>query len=251
MRMLKKVRMRFGSIPLRENLIIGGNQMKIRKLLAAALAVMMVVAAVPALSLAEGTAAIAGEANAMRKLDTTWAALERAEQEAIASGMDRNKVINAVFQAATNLPNVDKAGFSDFTKDGFFFTVGHPNGNIKEATSGKRKCRIVSITNIEPLLKKFPYYSIGKIDMAAYPEATNASEGTVSTVSMLATFVTSATVPDDVVYAITKEVFANLAEFKKLHPALAGLTREGMMQGNTIPLHPGAEKYFKEAGLIK
>ena len=135
--------------------------------------------------------------------------------------------------------------------DGFFFTVGHPNGNIKEATSGKRKCRIVSITNIEPLLKKFPYYSIGKIDMAAYPEATNASEGTVSTVSMLATFVTSAKVPDDVVYAITKEVFEHLDEFKKLHPALAGLTREGMMQGNTIPLHPGAEKYFKEAGLIK
>lgn len=97
--------------------------MKIRKLLAAALAVMMVVAAVPALSLAEGTAAIVGEANAMRKLDTTWAALERAEQEASASGMDRNQVINAVFQAATNLPNVDKAGFSDFTKDGFFFTV--------------------------------------------------------------------------------------------------------------------------------
>ena len=97
--------------------------MKIRKLLAAALAVMMVLAAVPVLSLAEGTAAIAGEANAMRKLDTTWAALERAEQEAIASGKDRNQVINAVFQAATNLPNVDKAGFSDFTKDGFFFTV--------------------------------------------------------------------------------------------------------------------------------
>ncbi|MBQ4428243.1 MAG: Ig-like domain-containing protein [Clostridia bacterium] len=97
--------------------------MKIRKLLAAALAVMMVLAAVPVLSLAEGTAAIAGEANAMRKLDTTWAALERAEQEAIASGKDRNQVINAVYQAAINLPNVDKAGFSDFTADGFFFTV--------------------------------------------------------------------------------------------------------------------------------
>lgn len=97
--------------------------MKIRKLLAAALAVVMVLAAVPALSLAEGTAALAGEANAMRKLDTTWAALENAEQAAMASGMDRNKVINAVYQAALNLPNVDKDGFSDFTKDGFFFTV--------------------------------------------------------------------------------------------------------------------------------
>ena len=102
--------------------------------------------------------------------------------------------------------------------DGFFYTVGHPNGNIKEATAGKRKTRIVSITDIEPLVKKFPYYSLTNIDMAQYPEATNANEK-VTTVGMLATFVTSAKVPDDVVYAITKEVFENLDEFKKLHPA--------------------------------
>ena len=97
--------------------------MKIRKLLAAALAVVMVLAAVPAFSLAEGAAALVGEANAMRKLDTTWAALEESEQAAMAAGMDRNKVINAVYQAALNLPNVDKDSFSDFTKDGFFFNV--------------------------------------------------------------------------------------------------------------------------------
>ena len=84
--------------------------------------------------------------------------------------------------------------------DGFFYTVGHPNGNIKEATAGKRKTRIVSITDIEPLVKKFPYYSLINIDMAQYPEATNANEK-VTTVGMLATFVTSAKVPDDVVYA--------------------------------------------------
>ncbi len=98
--------------------------MKIRKLLASALASVMVLAAVPALSLAEGTAQLVGEANAMRKLDTTWTALEKAEKVAMTSGMDdRNQVINAVYQAALNLPNVDKDGFSDFTKDGFFFTV--------------------------------------------------------------------------------------------------------------------------------
>ena len=134
--------------------------------------------------------------------------------------------------------------------DGFFYTVGHPNGNIKEATAGKRKTRIVSITDIEPLVKKFPYYSLTNIDMAQYPEATNANEK-VTTVGMLATFVTSAKVPDDVVYAITKEVFENLDEFKKLHPALEGLTRETMLEGLTAPIHPGALKYYKEAGLMK
>ena len=86
--------------------------------------------------------------------------------------------------------------------------------------------------------------------MAQYPEATNKDEK-VSTVGMLATFVTSAKVPDDVVYAITKEVFENLDEFKTLHPALASLTREGMLEGLTAPLHPGAVKYYKEVGLLK
>lgn len=134
--------------------------------------------------------------------------------------------------------------------DGFFYTVGHPNGNIKEATAGKRKCRIVSIPDIAPLTKAFPYYSLTHIDMSQYPEATNKDED-VTTVGMLATLVTSAKVPDDVVYAVTREIFENLDEFKKLHPALAGLTREGMLEGLTAPLHPGAEKYYKEAGLIK
>lgn len=118
--------------------------------------------------------------------------------------------------------------------DGFFYTVGHPNGNIKEATAGKRKCRIVSIPDIAPLTKAFPYYSLTHIDMSQYPEATNKDED-VTTVGMLATLVTSAKVPDDVVYAVTREIFENLDEFKKLHPALAGLTREGMLEGLTAP----------------
>ena len=97
--------------------------MKTRKLLAALIALAMVFAAVPALSLAEGTAALAGEAAAMKKLDSTWLALEKAEAEAMASGMSRNQVINAVYQAALNLAHVDLDGFSDFDADGFFFTV--------------------------------------------------------------------------------------------------------------------------------
>ena len=114
--------------------------------------------------------------------------------------------------------------------DGFFYTVGHPNGNIKEATAGKRKCRIVPITGMEKLLKECPYYSMTKIDMKQYPDATNAADGSVETLGMLATFVTSADVDADIVYAITKE---------------------SLLEGRTAPLHPGAEKYFKEAGLIK
>lgn len=97
--------------------------MKIRKLLAAALALVLVLAAIPVVALAEEISAVAVEAQAMRKLDNTWAALEAVEAEAIASGMNRTDVIKAVYQTALNLENVDADGFSDFTKDGFYFTV--------------------------------------------------------------------------------------------------------------------------------
>ncbi len=89
------------------------------------------------------------------------------------------------------------------------------------------------------------------IDMTQYPDATNSKDGKVETLGMLATLVTSSDVPDDVVYAITKEVMENLDAFKKLHPALGALTKKTMLEGLTAPIHNGAMRYYKEAGLIK
>ncbi|MBR0157191.1 MAG: hypothetical protein IJM20_06720 [Clostridia bacterium] len=97
--------------------------MKIRKLFAAVLALVLVLAAVPVASFAEEIAAAASEAKAMRTLDNTWAVLDAVEAEAIASGMNRKDVIKAVYETALNIEAVDADGFSDFTKDGFFFTV--------------------------------------------------------------------------------------------------------------------------------
>ena len=77
----------------------------------------------------------------------------------------------------------------------------------------------------------------------------NCRTSPLETFGVKATFVTSAKVPENVVYAITKEVFDNFEAFKKLHPAYAVLTKESMMDGLSAPLHSGAEKYFKEAGL--
>jgi TRAP transporter TAXI family solute receptor len=66
-----------------------------------------------------------------------------------------------------------------------------------------------------------------------------------------ATFVTSAKVSDDVVYNLVKAVFENFDDFKKLHPAFANLKKEEMIKdGLSAPLHPGAEKAYKELGLM-
>ena len=97
--------------------------MKTRKFLALALALIMVFAMIPVASLAENVDGLVNEAAAMRKLDNAWAALDAAEADALAQGMSRTEVINAVYTAALNLNTVDKDSFSDFTKDGFYFTV--------------------------------------------------------------------------------------------------------------------------------
>ncbi|AEA34355.1 TAXI family TRAP transporter solute-binding subunit [Hippea maritima] len=137
--------------------------------------------------------------------------------------------------------------------DAFFYTVGHPNGNIKEATSGRIKVRIVPITGkpVEKLLKEHPYYAKAEIPVKKfYPMAAN-EKPVIWTVGVKATVVTSKNEPDNVVYAITKEVFDHLDTFKKLHPAFSILTKKNMLEGLTAPIHPGALKYYKESGLIK
>jgi len=154
---------------------------------------------------------------------------------------------------AEGLKAAEAAGMlQDGRIDAYFYTVGHPNGSFKEATSGTKKVHFVPIEGaaVDALVAEYPYYAKSVIPVASnYPGATN--DGDVNTFGVKATFCTSADVSDDVVYAIVKEVFDNLDDFKALHPAYSVLTKENMLDGLSAPLHPGAEKYFKEVGLIQ
>ncbi len=133
--------------------------------------------------------------------------------------------------------------------DAFFYTVGHPNDLIKEATAGKRKVHFVPLTGdcIDQLVAKWLYYAKAYIPISFYPMARNKEN--VETFGVKATFCTSADIPERVVYAITREIFNNLEDFKKLHPAYGVLTKHNMLEALSAPIHPGAMKYYKEAGL--
>ena len=161
------------------------------------------------------------------------------------AGIDYQKDLKAESVKASEAP----ALLQDEKIDAFFYTVGHPNGAIKEATAGARKVRFIQITAVDNLLNKSSYYAKSYIPIENYPTADNKEN--VDTFGVQATLITSAKVPDDIVYAVTKEVFDNFENFKKLHPAYAVLTKESMLQGLSAPLHPGAIKYYKEAGLMK
>lgn len=162
-----------------------------------------------------------------------------------AVGLDYEKDIIAESVKAAEAPGL----LQDGRIDAFFYTVGHPSGAIKEATAGATKVRFVSIkgSGLDKLLEEYPYYAKSVVPVQFYPGAVNDED--VPTFGVKATFVTSAKVSDDVVYAVTKEVFENFEQFKKLHPAYEVLTKESMLEGLSAPIHPGAMKYYKEAGL--
>lgn len=165
-----------------------------------------------------------------------------------AVGLDYEKDMKAEGIKAAEAPGL----LQDGRLDAFFYTVGHPSGAFLEATAGATKVAFIPITGpgIDKLISEKPYYAKSYIPMALYPGAENKEEK-IDTFGVKATFMTSAKVPDDVVYAITKEVFENFEAFKKLHPAFQTLTKEGMLEGLSAPIHPGAMKYYKEAGLVK
>jgi TRAP transporter solute receptor, TAXI family len=130
--------------------------------------------------------------------------------------------------------------------DGFFYAVGHPSANIQDPTT-TCGAKLVSLNDdaVKKLVEENPYYAMATIPGGMY----NANPDDVETYGVLATLVASANVPEETVYLLVKAVFENFDEFKSLHPAFANLSPENMVKdGLSAPLHPGAERYYKEKG---
>lgn len=153
------------------------------------------------------------------------------------------------FSLASELKSAEQSSaLCDNKVDAIIFTVGHPNGSIQEATTSCDAI-VVPVTGaeIDKLVADNPYYSKATIPGGMY----KGTDGDVDTFGVRATFVTSADVDEDTVYQVVKAVFDNFDRFKELHPAFANLKAEEMVKaGLSAPLHPGAEKYFKEKGWL-
>lgn len=153
------------------------------------------------------------------------------------------------FSLAAELKAAEQSqALCDGNIDAFFYTVGHPSGAIKEATTSCDSV-LVNVDNksAKKLIDDNPYYRKAIIPGGMY----RGSDNDVTTFGVAATFVSSTNVPDEVVYEVVKAVFENFDSFKRLHPAFANLKKEEMVSDAlSAPLHPGAVKYYKEAGLM-
>jgi TRAP transporter TAXI family solute receptor len=153
------------------------------------------------------------------------------------------------FKLASELKSAEQAkALCDNKIDAMVFTVGHPSGSIKEPTTTCDSI-IAPVTGpeIDKLVKENSYYRMATIPGGMY----RGTDTDTTTFGVGATFVSSAKVPEEIIYNVVKAVFENFEQFKKLHPAFKVLKKEEMIKdGLSAPLHKGAIKYYKEAGLM-
>jgi TRAP transporter TAXI family solute receptor len=131
--------------------------------------------------------------------------------------------------------------------DAIMFQAAQPSGLIQEATIGC-PARLVRLEGpaIARLLSAHPYYVVSMIPGGMYEGNPRA----VPTFGTQALLVTSAHLPDELAYGVVKAVLENFADFRRLHPALSTLKISEMVPSTVVtPIHPGAMKYYREAGL--
>jgi len=101
---------------------------------------------------------------------------------------------------------------------------------------------------ISKIRAKYPWYNRGVIPAGTYAGQTQ----DVITTSITITVAVDQSVSDDIVYQMTKVMYENLDTLKLAHSALKETTLEGAVQNlANLPLHPGAEKYYREKGVLK
>lgn len=147
-------------------------------------------------------------------------------------------------------PNQAGDKLKDGALDAFFFVGGAPAGAIAELASGGAGIELVALGGApaEALRKSNPYFAVDTIAANTYKDVP-----AVQTLAVGAQLVTSAKVDTETVYQVTKAMYADSTQ-KTLaagHAKGKFITKENAVQGVGIPFHPGAEKFYKEAGLLK
>ncbi len=138
--------------------------------------------------------------------------------------------------------------FKDKHIDAFIVVAGIPNSAIMDVGT-VRDLKLLSIEadKIDMLDKKYPFLSPATIPAETY----KGQAAAVNTVAVNAVLIVNAEIKDDVVYNMTKTLFENQADLAAAHAKGKELNMEKASRGVSIPFHPGAEKFYREKGVMK
>ncbi len=132
--------------------------------------------------------------------------------------------------------------------DAGFFTTGLGSAVVLDMfVSGKVVMIPIDPVPAEALKQQYLFYTLEKIPANTY----RGQEREVLTPAVRAMLVARSGLPEDLVYKFTGAIFDNLPQFHSAHPAAKGLTLQAAQNGMPVPLHPGAEKYYREKGIAR
>jgi uncharacterized protein len=147
---------------------------------------------------------------------------------------------------------IDAGAAADQLKDGrvdvAFFTTGLGSAVILDIfLSGKVVMVPIDAVPGDVLQKQYPFYTLEKVPANTY----KGQEREVLTPAVMAMLVARRNLSEDLVYKFTKAIFDNLPQFHSAHAAAKSLTLQTALNGMPVPLHPGAEKFYREKGIAR
>lgn len=160
-----------------------------------------------------------------------------------AHGMTREDVSEDYSSFAQS---VDK--IKDGNLDASLITAGLPTSSVTDLANG-HDIKIVPLAGpaIAKLQETQPYYANSTVPAGSYKGV----EADVPTLAVRAIWATHADVSDEIVYAVTKALYENTETLGKVHPMGKRISVDTALESVSIPVHPGAEKYYAEKGVSK
>ena len=132
--------------------------------------------------------------------------------------------------------------------DAAFFTTGLGSAVVVDLfASGKISMVPIDHVPAEVLRKEYPFYTLERIPANTY----KGQDREVLTPAVMAMLVARRDLPEDLVYKFTRAIFDNLAELHSAHAAARSLTLPTAQNGMPVPLHPGAERFYREKGMVR
>ena len=132
--------------------------------------------------------------------------------------------------------------------DAAFNTAGIPTAAIQDLAVSKKMVLVPIDGQVATkLMAKYPFYALQIVPAGTY-QGQNQNVTTVAVKSMLAV---SSKLSGDLVYKMLETMYANTDRLIAAHSQGKNIKIESALEGMSIPLHSGAEKYFKEKGVLK
>lgn len=171
------------------------------------------------------------------------------------SGVEANaKQILAAYGLSFEDITVQNLSFGDSASamkdkkiDAFFVTAGPPTTAVMELSSTNEIALIpIDQDKIDQLIASYPFYTAYTIGKDVYGTAQD-----VPTLAVKATLIANPKMSEDSVYQLTKALFEGKDQIAAAHAKGAELDVNEAIKGASVPFHPGAEKYFREVGVLK